>query len=1067
MGHTLLRALFLFLLNILLYCGHAEGIELTLEPNSRQFYSGEFLTFKCRLRNGNDNDWQYKFTWNGQQMTSFSPNNSHSLTITPDSGGVYQCTGRNSTKFTKQSNTVTLSVSEHSPTATLTARSTSIPVSGTLNLTCSVDNPPWTYDWYKESPDSSISVIATEESFIVISDEGIYWCRGRRGMPVYVTRSSAMTRIERTLSNNVSVSLEHNVAQIFSGEMVTIRCEIEIQDGGNTEWEYEWRANSSPYTHTNRSEYTLSSASISHTGTYWCKGRKNLYNSTQWSDALTLNVLPYKPRPTLTADKRTIQVSGKVMLTCSLANLDEWQYNWFRRTSRSSAAWTVISNSNGSTSVSEGGIYFCRGKRRQTAFTTDNSDTVTIEKQVPNKVTVTLEPNWPLIFTGENLTIKCVVHGDEMTEWTYEWSKSSSNSVATHDEYRIVSATESNSGNYRCMARHQYNMFSTTEWSDFVTLTVSAETPTASLDADTTAFPRGRSAALTCSVNPWSSGWDYYWYRGDINAEPRITQHNVPSTRQSMSASNEGLYWCRGGRGDPVYYTEYSNPVTIHQSVSKEVALTLQPEWPLIYHGESAILRCEILGNDTRWEYEWMTTSQSQPPNTNELRIHWESEGGFYWCKGRWKSAPQNSTGWSLSVNVAVSYLAPKPVLIVSPSWSSPGDPVTLTCVVEHLSAGWRFYWYKAVPEQLYLDYRFVDVESLEDYMYSNDFEPLPGSSKGTEQNSYIVYGLTHTVGYMCRAGRGDPVYYTKYSNAKFVWFGDFHSPLSLTVTPSRVQHADFSPPASLICKGFDCAGKVWRFHGKSNTLELLNLTNGWTETANEYLCSAQIDSTGVYWCESESGETSNAVNITLVHRDVVLVSPVHPVTEGDSVTLGCLFFEDIDLSCDFLQNGKLIRHDDSWEFGVSKLEISSVSKSDEGFYKCRCSGQESVESWMSVESRHSVPVAVTIGLVCGVMLVVLLPLLRLCWYRKSKNPCGNSQTFATDQTVNQGENQQQVYSSLLHGDVCLYETVGGSGNTGTGCQHNEEEELDCNYVNPDAGPQIQALRQENKKKEA
>ena len=94
-------------------------------------------------------------------------------------------------------------------------------------------------------------------------------------------------------------------------------------------------------------------------------------------------------------------------------------------------------------------------------------------------------------------------------------------------------------------------------------------------------------------------------------------------------------------------------------------------------------------------------------------------------------------------------------VLTVSPSWLSAGASVTLNCRVKDQSAGWRFYWYKTVPK-IFTSY----------YKY----ELLPGSSSGTEQDSYIVDGQTHTAGYVCRAGRGDPVFYTDYSQPQFVW---------------------------------------------------------------------------------------------------------------------------------------------------------------------------------------------------------------------------------------------------------------------------------------------------------
>ena len=98
----------------------------------------------------------------------------------------------------------------------------------------------------------------------------------------------------------------------------------------------------------------------------------------------------------------------------------------------------------------------------------------------------------------------------------------------------------------------------------------------------------------------------------------------------------------------------------------------------------------------------------------------------------------------------------PRPVLTVSPSWLSAGASVTLTCSVKDQSAGWRFYWYKTVPK-------------LSRKSYSHEL--LPGSSNGTKCD-YIVHGQTHTVRYLCKARRGDPVYYTDYSRSKFVWSG-------------------------------------------------------------------------------------------------------------------------------------------------------------------------------------------------------------------------------------------------------------------------------------------------------
>ena len=82
---------------------------------------------------------------------------------------------------------------------------------------------------------------------------------------------------------------------------------------------------------------------------------------------------------------------------------------------------------------------------------------------------------------------------------------------------------------------------------------------------------------------------------------------------------------------------------------------------------------------------------------------------------------------------------------------------MTLSCDVKESPAGWMFYWYRAVPKP------------KPSY---NIYTPEPLSGNGTVDGSYTIHGATGTGGYVCKAGRGDPVYYTEDSEAKFVWSG-------------------------------------------------------------------------------------------------------------------------------------------------------------------------------------------------------------------------------------------------------------------------------------------------------
>nr|XP_020460607.1 sialoadhesin-like isoform X2 [Monopterus albus] len=406
--------------------------------------------------------------------------------------------------------------------------------------------------------------------------------------------------------------------------------------------------------------------------------------------------------------------------------------------------------------------------------------------------------------------------------------------------------------------------------------------------------------------------------------------------------------------------------------VPDKATVTLQPNWPLIYWGETITVRCQIQGGgDTEWTYEWTPAKLNKRPTHSEYRISnaTKSDSGDYRCRGR---KDYLLTEWSDSITLTVSYIfptdKPRPIVTVFPSWLGPGASVTLNCQVEHPSAGWMFYWYKAVPKP-----------SDDSYSY----ELLPGNSSGTEQGSYMVHGQTHTAGYVCRAGRGDPVFYTDYSRPKFVWSGDSHPAASLTVSPDQGQHFT-SDSVSLSCEG---NSTEWRLRRFPAARRLSNCSQWGSMTDSTCNISTSLPKTAVYWCESVSGPFSNAVTITVQSADILLVSPVRPVTEGDSVTLGCKSRTGQPLSDVFFYlNHKLIQNDSRVE-----LKISAVSKSDEGFYKCRCSGEESPQSWMAVKavSRHGIflfPVSLIVRLVLGIILIVLLVL--LCHSTQFKDSC-------------------------------------------------------------------------------
>ncbi len=201
----------------------------------------------------------------------------------------------------------------------------------------------------------------------------------------------------------------------------------------------------------------------------------------------------------------------------------------------------------------------------------------------------------------------------------------------------------------------------------------------------------------------------------------------------------------------------------------------------------------------------------------------------------------------------------------VSPRpWLTEGESATLICEVSGSSTGWTFSWFR-------------------DHKYLSD------SSRGAV-GSYTLSpaALQHTGVYTCRAERGRADYYTRNSSTQPLWvtgedlclcssifpyfpslsvvslndilfFSGISASVSLILNPSRSQHFS-SDSLSLNCEDqSDSAGWTVRRY-----------TDNYTETCSKQTGSAcVIDSlstsdTGVYWCQSESGEKRHPRNITV-----------------------------------------------------------------------------------------------------------------------------------------------------------------------------------------------------------
>ncbi|XP_026114517.1 Fc receptor-like protein 5 isoform X2 [Carassius auratus] len=353
-----------------------------------------------------------------------------------------------------------------------------------------------------------------------------------------------------------------------------------------------------------------------------------------------------------------------------------------------------------------------------------------------------------------------------------------------------------------------------------------------------------------------------------------------------------------------------------------------------VFRGETVTLRCDIDGEGvTSWKYSWYKDGSDSV--FSELQEHifsfvTESDAGKYSCYGAERGGSRTSH-ISDEVTLTVSD-KPRAVLSVSPrKWLTEGDPVTLICEVKGSSTGWTFSWFTRTVSS---DYR-------------NRYQLLSDSSRGAGGNYTVSSAaLNHTGVYVCSAEREKPPYYTWYSNEQPLWVTGVSPPVSLIISPNRTQHFT-SVSLSLSCED-QSNSERWTVRRYTDNERLEDCSSSHWGSQTGSTCTINSTSTldtGVYWCQTESGEISHPVNIT-VHPGVILESPVHPVTEGDSLTLRCLYKRSTPpiLRADFYKDGSLIQNQ------TTEMIISTVSKSHEGFYYCKHPERgESPKSWISV----------------------------------------------------------------------------------------------------------------------
>ncbi|XP_062371975.1 Fc receptor-like protein 5 [Sardina pilchardus] len=536
---------------------------VTIEPES-PVYVGEEVTLKCVIYS--EGDWAYKW-FKGSSSNHLSQPDTSTLTITAaakSDESHYWCQGkiRGRAVSSQMSGRVDLAVKDL-PTAAVAVESPQPPFYSGEKVTLRCDIEQYTerdqYVWYKGSQQIS----RQKKKTITVSrpeDAGQYTCKGRRGVRPINSQHSASVSISVTALPTPTLSVQPE-SPVFTGEEVTLKCEIEPEGV----WKYKWYKDKSniPHSQTYTNTYPITAAAESHEGQYWCQGeRTDRPTTSQPSRKIKLDV---KALPTATVTVESPEgpyyPGDEVTLKCVVANYRKWyQYNWYR-TGRPADPFYYKSQTITITLPDKVGQshYTCDAFRGNRPQHSKRSDPLSISTQALPLATLTVEPQSP-VFTGETVTLECVI--ESLTGWTYKWYKESSRSpVSEGNIFTIRGAAESHKGQYWCQGERRHRP-TASQPSRRITIDVKASKPKLILGLSGHQLFTGDSMTLRCELGV-SSGLVFYWYRDTQTSDPVAQTNGDSYSISSVKVSDGGQYWCRAGRGGPVYNTQYSDAAKI------------------------------------------------------------------------------------------------------------------------------------------------------------------------------------------------------------------------------------------------------------------------------------------------------------------------------------------------------------------------------------------------------------------------------------------------------------------------------------------------------------------------
>ncbi|XP_071332393.1 cell adhesion molecule CEACAM5 isoform X2 [Trachinotus anak] len=675
------------------------------EPDFDKMFPGESVTFKCVVNKSSG--WEYLWYHNGSEIQGSNTDTYIINSIDHSKSGQYHCKAkRGKDPFYTEESKTSLQVSDP-PTPSLKLLSFRLDVfkDETVTFSCNVDDPNWTYTWYKNEQkldrrdeDENITITSVTQT-----DQGDYACKAHlKFRPVSSGFSNRMNVIVYENTPVPTMSRGPDFNPMYVGETVNFICNVDVSSG----WNYQWYKDGNDLSLPATSKTISIPLSLSHGGKYSCKATRSEKTSTDHSAEISLDVHKI-PVPSLKNITQWLDVfpTESVTLSCGMDEGSGWKYTWYKDAEEVQLDTTVSFNLNGATfsiisaSVKHAGQYNCKGhlQDRSVHSTSSSALTLTVYDKKPS-VVLTQDPKYKVMFPGESVSFSC--HINVSSGWEFLWYKDVDELGVSENMYLVNSIGTANRGSYKCKAKRGRNKAFISDSSEVIHLEVEEKKPKplVTQDPNVDMVYAGESVSFKCEV-AISSGWKYKWKKNG-----RAFFYSSSLTISNASLSHSGTYECMAKRDKSDYHSEQSDKLVLRVSEIPVPSLKNMTQWLDVFPSESVKFWCGMNGSSD-WKYTWYKDEQEVQPDdtvsfdtdktTLSISSASASHRGQYSCLGKLKSRSVTST---VSSGLALSVYDTKPrvTLMKNPNYDvmHTEDSVSFSCHI-NVSSGWEYLWYK------------------------------------------------------------------------------------------------------------------------------------------------------------------------------------------------------------------------------------------------------------------------------------------------------------------------------------------------------------------------------------